>query len=139
MKAINYEELYTTKVRPEEILYVVNKMTQLHEEGEKPDFMTTMCILSDHYKGRKTAVDKIFVITERLQCLAGLIKQNDERMRGWTMEAVEPDCMITNTAVFTATALCRLKREQDHSYFDADEFFDICLREIESEGKGSVQ
>ncbi len=137
MKASTYEELYATKVKPEEILYVVNNMTRLHEDGQKPDFYTAMFILTDHYKRKKNAVDKVFVITERLQCLANLIKQNDERMRGWTMEAVEPDCMITNTAVFTATAVCQLKGGgKDRPYFDADEFFDICLRESESAGRG---
>jgi len=136
MKAGTYEELYATKVKPEEILYIVNKMTRLREQGQKPDLDAAMFILTDHYKGKKNAVDKVFVITERLQCLANLIKLNDERMRGWTMEAVEPDCMITNTAVFTATAFCQLNREKDRPYFDPDEFFDICLRECESEGRG---
>jgi hypothetical protein len=136
MKAGTYEELYATKVKPEEILYVVNSVTRLHEEGQKPDFYTAMFILTDHYRGKKNAVDKVFVITERLRCLANLIEQNDERMRGWTMEAVEPGCMITNTAVFSAAALCQLKGAENRPYFDADEFFDICLRESESEGTG---
>ena len=137
MKARDYEELYATKVRPEEILYVVTNMTRLHEEGKKPDFQTAMFILSDYYRGKRNAVDKVFVITERLQCLANLIKKNDERMRGWTMEAVDPDCMITNTAVFVATALCRPRRgDKDRPYFDPDEFFDVALSESESEGRG---
>jgi len=136
MKARDYEELYATKVKPEEILYIVTNMTRLHEEGEKPDFQTALFILSDHYRGKRNAVDKVFVITERLQCLGNLIRKNDERMRGWTLEAVEPDCMITNTAVFAATALCPLRRgEKDRPYFDPNEFFDIVLRESDSEGR----
>ncbi|HKV77124.1 MAG TPA: hypothetical protein VJP02_03240 [Candidatus Sulfotelmatobacter sp.] len=136
MKTKNWKELYATKVKPEEILYVVTNMTRLHEEGKKPNFCTAALILTDHYKGKRNAVEKVFVITERLQCLATLVKKNDERMRGWTMEAVDPDCMITNTAVFAATALCPLRDgENDRPNFDPDEFFQIVLRESESEGK----
>lgn len=137
MNASFYEELDATNVMPEEIMYVVNNMTRLHDQGQKPDFYTAIFILTDHYKGKKNAVNKVFVITERLQCLANLVKENDPRMRGWTMDAIEPDCVITNTAVFAATALCSLRRgDTDHPYFEPDEFFDIVLRESESEGRG---
>jgi hypothetical protein len=136
MKSLNFEELYATPVKPDEILSIVNDMARLHEEGEKPDFYTAMFMLTDRYRGEQDAVDKVFIISERLRCLAELSKKKDDRMGGWTMEAVEPDCMITNTAVFAATALCPLtKGENDRCYFDADQFFDIVLRESDSEGK----
>jgi hypothetical protein len=80
MEPRSRKELYSTRVKPEEILYIVTNMTRLHEEGKKPDFFTAMCILSDRYRGRKNAIAKTFVITERLNCLSNLIKRNDERM-----------------------------------------------------------
>ncbi len=131
------DELYSTKVKPDEILDIVKSMTRLHDEGESPTMETALFVLFNRYKGKRNAVDKSFVISERLMCLSQLMKKNDERMRGWTMEMIEPGCVLTNTAVFTATALCPLRRgEKDRCYFDPDEFFDICLREAEEEGRG---
>jgi len=130
-----WDDLYATKVRPDEILYVVTNMARLHEEGKNPDFYTAMFIVTDRYKKKKNAVEKSFVIIERLQCLGKLLAKKDARMRGWTMEGIEEGCLLTNDAVFTATALCPMKREDERMYFEPDEFFDIVLRESESEGR----
>ena len=132
------KELYATKVKPEEILYVVTNMARLHEEGRNPGFEAAMFIVVDRYKKSKNREEKSLAIIERLQCLAQLIKKNDERLRGWTMDGIEEGCLLTNQAVFTATALCPMKRgtgDSDRYYFEPDEFFDICLRESESEGE----
>jgi hypothetical protein len=128
------DRIYATKVKPKEILSLVQEMSRLHEEGETPDYYSALAILCQRYKGRKlrTRIDKTFVIMERMQCLLKVMK--DERMRGWTMEAIDPDCMLTNTAIFTATALCPIKKVGDERCFDADEFFDIVLRECDTEG-----
>jgi hypothetical protein len=137
MKIGSWDDLYATKVKPDEILYIVTNMARLHEEGKNPTFETALFILTDHLRGKRNAIGKSVAISERLMCLSHLIHKNDQRMRGWTMEAVEPDCLITNHAVFAATALCPLRKgEKDRAYFDADEFFDIVLRESDSEGNG---
>jgi hypothetical protein len=52
------------------------------------------------------------------------------------MEGIEEGCLLTNEAVFTATALCSMKKEDERMHFDPDEFFDIVLRESESQGTG---
>jgi hypothetical protein len=137
-KAKSWAELYATKVKPEEILYVVTNMARIHEEGKNPGFETAMFIVVDRYKKKKHAQGKSLAIIERLRCLAKLIEQKDERLRGWTMQGIEEGCLLTNHAVFTAAALCPMKRgsgDNDHYYFDPNEFFDICLRESDSEGK----
>jgi hypothetical protein len=65
----------------------------------------------------------------------GLSKlMKDDRMHGWTMETNDPKCVLTNSAVFDAVALCPLRVKDDHFYFDADEFFKIALEEVEPEG-----
>ncbi len=130
-----WDDLYATKVQPAEILYVVTNMARLHEEGKDPDFHTAMFLVTDRHKGKKNAVEKSFVIIERLQCLGRLIKSKDARLRGWTMEGIEEGCLLTNEAVFAATALCPMKKEDERMYFDPDEFFDIVLRESESQGR----
>jgi hypothetical protein len=135
MTTKTWDDLYSTKVKPEEILSVVTTMSRLHEEGKNPDFHTAMFLVTDRYKGKRNAVEKSFVIIERLQCLGKLLKTKDERLRGWTMEGIEEGCLLTNDAVFTATALCSLKKEDERMHFDPDEFFDIVLRESESEGR----
>jgi len=131
-----WDDLYSTKVKPEEILDVVTSMARLHEEGKNPDFYTAMFLVTDRHKGKKNAVDKSFVIIERLQCLGRIIERKDARLRGWTMEGIEEGCLLTNEAVFTAAALCSMKKENERMYFDPDEFFDIVLRESESQGRG---
>jgi hypothetical protein len=129
------DDLYATKVTLAEILYVVKKMTRLHESGEKPDFESATFIIADRYRGKRDAVAKTFAIMERMLCLSKLMERKDERMRGWTIDAIEEGCMLTNEAVFTATALCPLKKNGERICFEPDDFFEIVLRESESEGR----
>jgi hypothetical protein len=130
-----WDDLYATKVEPEEILYVVTHMTRLHEEGKEPDFHAAMCIITDRHKRERNGMEKSFVIIERIHCLLRLIESKDERMRGWSMDSIDADCMLSNHAVFAATALCPMQKDGNHMSFDADEFFDIVLRESDSEGR----
>jgi superfamily I DNA/RNA helicase len=46
------ERIYATKVKPEEILSLVQEMTRLHQEGEKPDFYTAVAILAQRHRNR---------------------------------------------------------------------------------------
>lgn len=133
--AFDRKRMYETRVKPEEIVYLVKEMARLHEDGQEPDFYSALAILALRYKTAKgkPISQKPFCIMERLQCLTNLMK--DERMRGWSLKGIEEDCMLTNAAVFTATALCTLKEDGTQSYFDADEFFDIVLSESETEGR----
>lgn len=129
------DDLYATTVTLEEILYVTKRMTRLHDEGEKPDFFSAMSIIADRYRGKRNASEKCFVIMERMNALARLMEMKDERMRGWTMDTIEEECMLTNEAVFTATAVCPLKKVGERMSFDPDEFFQIVLTESEPEGR----
>jgi len=129
------KRVYTTKVNPEEILYVVLNMTRLHEQGKNPGYENAMFILTDRYKKRRNAAQKCFVIMQRIHCLLRILESKDDRMRSWTVDAADPDCMLTDQAVFTATALCPMRRQNGRAYFHPDEFFDIVLRESEPEGK----
>jgi hypothetical protein len=45
--AKTWEDLYATKVKPQEILDVVSSMARLHEEGKNPDFYTAMFLVTD--------------------------------------------------------------------------------------------
>jgi hypothetical protein len=128
LKPKNLSDVLEIKITTAEILDLVKEMTRLRENGEKPDWYTAVAILSNRYEKQ---TGKVFCITERMQCFAEL--SNDERMRGWSIEAVEKDCILTNEAVFTAVALCPLKDDGNRVYFDPDDFFDIVLRESESE------
>jgi hypothetical protein len=130
------DDLYATKVKLEELLYLTKKMTRLHDDGEKPGFEAAAFILSERYRGKKNAVGKAFAIMERMNALARLMKMNDERMRGWTMDTIEPECMLTNDAVFKATAICPLRKDSEQRVsFDADEFFEIVLKEADVKGR----
>jgi hypothetical protein len=123
------------RVKPEEILYVVREMSRLRDEGEEPDWYSMMFILKDRYEGEKEQVVKLFCISERMRCLVDMTK--DARMRGWSMKAIQKDCLLTNEVVFRGVALCPMKRDEDgrRMHFDPDVFFDIVLQECESEGR----
>jgi hypothetical protein len=77
-------DIYKLKIKPKEILDLVKEMTLLHNGGEQPDWFTAVAILSRRHD-KETY--KVFCIIERMRCLADISK--DERMRGWSMEAVE--------------------------------------------------
>lgn len=53
MATKTWDGLYSTKVKPEEILSVVTTMARLHEEGKNPDFHTAMFLVTDRYKGKR--------------------------------------------------------------------------------------
>jgi hypothetical protein len=126
------QKIYATKIKPEEILYLVKEMARLHEEGSEPDWYSMVFILSDRYKRR---MSKVLPIVERMGCLVEIMK--DERMRGWSMQAIEKDCLLTNDAVFKGVALCPMKQDDDGKrlHFDPDEFFNIVLQQSESQGR----
>jgi hypothetical protein len=123
------------KIEPEEVSYLVKEMARLREQGEEPDWYSAVFLLFERYKGRDDASTKTLCIMERVQCMLQLL--SDPRMRGWTIETIRPGCLLTNEAVFKATSLCTMKQpaENGRFIFDADEFFDIVLKESEVEGK----
>ena len=123
-------ELIETKVQPEEIIYLVQEMAKLHDEGRDPDWESSVLILVKRYPGEP---GKTHCISERMRCLLEMTK--DVRMRGWTMEGPEEGCLLTSEAVFRAAALCPLHGGSRRVWFDADEFFSIALGEMPSEGR----
>ena len=125
---------FNLKIRPDEIIYLIQEMTNRHDLSEKPDFYTSMAILLNRYKGQKRAADRMFSITTRMHCLSDLMKTGDERWNGWSKMTSDPACIVTHQAIFEATALCPLHVSQERTYFDADEFFKIDLERAESEG-----
>jgi len=123
------EEAINTKIEPEEIIYLVKEMTRLRDEGHEPNWYTSIGILAERYRNER---GKPFCITERMECLAEMMK--DPRMRGWSLDGPQEGCMITSEAVFTATAKCTLQANEKQFWFDADEFFNIALMSTPSEG-----
>jgi hypothetical protein len=67
-----------------------------------------------------------------MRCLNDML--GDDRMRGWTIKGIEEGCLITNEAIFRAVAKCPLKASAKRTWFDADEFFNIALRDIQRNG-----
>jgi hypothetical protein len=116
-------------VDPEDIIFLVKEMTKLREEGRNVDWATSIFILRDLYE---SDADKMFCVSERMRCLSKLMK--DPRMKGWTIEDPDPECIITNHAVFRAVAKCMLRFDEKRTWFDADEFFRIVLEECDAEG-----
>jgi hypothetical protein len=124
------DEALEARIEPEEILHLVTEMTKQHDEGQEVNWCTQVGILADRYP-RKSP--KLFAITERMQCLIEVMK--DPRMRGWTFEVADPNCLITNEAVFRATALAPLHLIKDRITFDPEEFFQLVLGESEPEAR----
>lgn len=92
-------------------------------------------ILAKRYedtKDTKDRIDKAFCIMARMRCLSLVAKE--ERMRGWTRESADEECMLTNEAIFRAAALCPVREKEGHPYFNADEFFSLALNESPSAG-----
>jgi hypothetical protein len=54
---------------------------------------------------------------------------SDERIRGWTLQGIEKGCLLTNEAIFRAVAKCPVRANAKRVWFDADEFFEIALKE----------
>jgi len=125
----NVKRILKMKIDPDDIIYLVRSMNEQRNEGLKPDFYSTIGILSDRCRGQH---GKAFCIIERMQALAEIMK--DERIRGWSFEGTEKGCPYAHEAVFIATAKCTLRGDGKRTWFDADEFFGIALAETESEG-----
>jgi len=123
-------KLIETKIQPEEIIYLVQEMAALHEDGREPDWDSSLMILVKRHPGQP---GKAHCIWERMRCLSEMAK--DARMRGWTMNGPEEGCMLTSEAVFRATALCPLHAGDEEVRFDPDEFFSIVLSETPEEGR----
>jgi hypothetical protein len=130
-----WQDIPTIKIEPEEIIYLVEQM-QAPSRGSTDNgggFFASMAILGNRYRGEKNCVDRMFCIQTRMECLAGLMK--DDRMRGWTMETNDPKWTVTNGAIFHATALCPLLIESGRFHFNPDEFSRIALEVAEPEGR----
>jgi hypothetical protein len=117
-------------IEPHEILYLVREMTAQHKAGGEIDWYSSVGILMGKY-GKD--VDRVFCITERMSCLAPLMK--DPRMRGWKFQDIDPDCVITSDAIFKATAICPLRANCEHCWFDVEEFFKIVLEQTDAGGR----
>ncbi len=122
------------EIATEEVTYLVEEMARRHQEREpgEVDFYTAVAILAERYVGTRDH-HRSFCLMERMRCLTDLLR--DERMRGWTIEAIEEGCLLTNEAIFQAVAKCPLKANTKRVWFDADEFFSIALSETEAEGR----
>jgi hypothetical protein len=127
-----WQDIDKVKIDPEEILYLVQEMARRHDENLDMGFESAAFVLFEKYKGRDDIADRAICVTTRMHCLADLM--GDERMHGWTMETKDPECTLTNGAVFHAVALCPLHLKNEQYRFDADEFFRIALEEVEPEG-----
>jgi hypothetical protein len=124
------DEALEAQIEPQEILHLVTEMTKRHGEGQEVNWYTQVGILADRFPGKSP---KLFAISQRMQCLIEVMK--DPRMRGWTFEVADPNCLITNEAVFRATALAPLHLTKDRITFDPEEFFLIVLGESEPEAR----
>jgi hypothetical protein len=98
------------------------------------DFYTSFAILLNRYKGKRNSSDRMFCISTRMSCLADLMKTNDPRLKGYTKSTDDPSCTVTHSAMFHAAALCTVRHSDERTRFDPDEFFEIALRQAESEG-----
>lgn len=121
-------------ISPDEITGLVQAMVERYDQYGQADFRISSVILAERYKGRRNALDRMFCITTRMQCLVDLIRSNDPRLKGYTKSANDPSCTVTHSAMFYATALCPVRLSGEHTWFDSDEFFDIVLRQVEPEG-----
>jgi hypothetical protein len=127
-------EIQAMQIAPEEITYLVQELAQQHQErgsGEIDDFHTAVAILAERYRDREP--NRPLCVIERVRCLAALI--TDNRMCGWTLQGIEEGCLLTNEAIFRATAKCPLRADAERVWFDADEFFEIVLRETEPQAR----
>jgi hypothetical protein len=98
-------EIYALKIEPEEIIYVVKEIARLRDEGKGPDWYTMLFVLKERYEveDMQVRMAKMFCISERMGCLVEITK--DGRMRGWSIQAIEKECLLTNDAVFKRRGL----------------------------------
>lgn len=119
-------------IDPEEIIYLVQEMADRHYKGQEIGFEYSVLALLEKYEGRDDIADRTYCVSTRMHCLICLM--GDKRMRGWSMETKDPECTLTNCALFHAAALCPLRLDSERYRFDADEFFRIALEKAEPEG-----
>lgn len=126
-------ESQAMQIAPEEITCLVQEMAQQHQErgpGEV-DFYTAVAMLAERYRDGEH--NRPFCVIERMRCLT--VPITDNRMRGWTLQGIEEGCLLTNEAIFRGTAKCPLRADAKRVWFDADEFFEIVLRETPPEAR----
>lgn len=136
-----WQAALSMKVRPDEIVDLVQEMSNRHEAGEEAGFFAACGFLMNRYrsKGKKKKfdhemADRVYCITTRMECLASIMSGDDPRLRGYTKDANDPACTLTYHSMFHAAALCTIRCDEKRTWFDPDEFFDIALREAEPEG-----
>lgn len=123
-----FERIERLDIQPDEIISLVEEMAERHETDDDVDFDTVMIVLALRYKDEP---NRAFCISQRMLSLNPMMK--DERMRGWTIKTIDPDCTLTNYAVFRAVAKCPLRLHNDHVRFNSEEFFCLVLEESDSE------
>ena len=90
------EKAMGLRVKPSEITFLVSEMAKLHDTNALEGFEAQVFVLLKRHGKKKT--HKLFAIVERMRCLLALME--DERMRGWTLEGLEPGCTLTHEARF---------------------------------------
>jgi len=117
------------KIDPQDVVDLFRELSARKEAGlDIDDGFTEMAfILMPRYAKEP---DRIFCIVERALCLKAMM--DDERWRGWTIQAREPDFIWADPSLFAATAKCPLHYENDRFHFNPDEFFAIALIEREA-------
>jgi hypothetical protein len=129
-----WEKAFDMAIEPSEIIDLVEEMTELHDNSEEIDWYSSMGVLFNRYSGTEDCADRVFCISTRMSCLSDLMKSDDERLHCWAKIANDPKCIVTHSALFHATALCKLNWDEKRTWFDPDEFFNIALEQAESEG-----
>ena len=128
------ERALQLNISPDEITGLVREMVERYDRSGQRDVHTSSVILAERYKGKRNALDRMFCITTRMQCLVDLIRSDDPRLKGYTKSTNDPSCTVAHSAVFHATALCPVRLSGEHTWFDPDEFFDIALRQAVPDG-----
>jgi hypothetical protein len=124
------EELKNTRIRPEEIIHLVDEVSRRSEAGYEVSWIMQIAIMAEKFPGD---LSKGVVIMQHLQCMIALV--DDPRMKGWSFEPKEePGCLLAREAVFRATALAPIHITNEQAHFDADEFFALALSETPSQG-----
>ena len=129
MSRFTIEAMSQVRVEPQEIIDLVSEMNKLHEDGVDVSLFSQIGILAEKYPHGS---DKPFIIMERMQCLVALME--DDRMRGWTLDGIEPGCKLTSSAVFQATANSPLHGDDHRVWFEPDEFFAAALSVTPADG-----
>jgi hypothetical protein len=125
---MDMQKVLEMNIEPEELRAVIKEMTTRYEEDGGADLFS---IVVEKYCD---APEQGLCIVQRLQCLAPMM--NDPRIKGWSYEsAKDPECTITNGAVFHAAAKCPLTMSDARFAFDPDDFFRIVLEVTDHGGQ----